>query len=60
LQQAWAQHEEWEQMGRAARARVEKVYPRDPIGLFCERLKNCALGESEAPVVGPFTAESQL
>jgi glycosyltransferase involved in cell wall biosynthesis len=59
LQQAWARREEWEQMGRAARARVEKVFPRDPIGLFCERLKNCAAGESEAQVVGQVTAESQ-
>lgn len=41
LEQAWARRKEWAQMGQAARVRVERQVPKDPIGQFCERLKNC-------------------
>ncbi|MGD0458132.1 MAG: glycosyltransferase family 4 protein [Terriglobia bacterium] len=41
LQRAWERRKEWAQMGQAARVRVERQVPKDPIGQFCERLKNC-------------------
>jgi glycosyltransferase involved in cell wall biosynthesis len=50
LQQAWERRKEWPQMGRAARARVESQIPKDPVALFCERLKACAAKAEEAPV----------
>jgi glycosyltransferase involved in cell wall biosynthesis len=39
LQVAWDRRKDWVNMGQAARARVESRIPRNPIGLFCERLK---------------------
>jgi glycosyltransferase involved in cell wall biosynthesis len=50
LQRAWDRREEWPQMGRAARTRVEKQIPKDPVALFCERLKACAVARSAEPV----------
>jgi glycosyltransferase involved in cell wall biosynthesis len=42
LQRAWDRREDWQRMGQAARARAESQIPRDPIGVFAERLRNCA------------------
>jgi glycosyltransferase involved in cell wall biosynthesis len=42
LQRAWDRREDWRRMGQAARARVENLVPKDPIGVFCEQLKACA------------------
>jgi glycosyltransferase involved in cell wall biosynthesis len=42
LQRAWDRRQDWRRMGQAARARVENLVPRDPIGAFCEQLKACA------------------
>jgi len=42
LQWAWERRKEWLHLGRAARARVENQMPKDPVALFCERLKACA------------------
>jgi glycosyltransferase involved in cell wall biosynthesis len=42
LQRAWERREDWCRVGLAARARVEKLVPRDPVGVFCEQLKSCA------------------
>jgi glycosyltransferase involved in cell wall biosynthesis len=51
LQRAWEGRNEWRRMGQAARARVESRMPRDPVALFCERLKACAATKSvEAPI----------
>jgi glycosyltransferase involved in cell wall biosynthesis len=44
LQRAWERREEWPHMGHAARARVENQIPKDPVALFCERLRACAEG----------------
>jgi glycosyltransferase involved in cell wall biosynthesis len=41
LERAWERRKEWAQMGQAARVRVERQVPKDPIGQFCERLKSC-------------------
>jgi glycosyltransferase involved in cell wall biosynthesis len=42
LERAWEQRTEWPHMGQAARTRAEQQVPRDPIVLFCQRLKACA------------------
>lgn len=42
LERAWERREDWQRMGEAARARAERDIPRDPIGLFAERVINCA------------------
>ena len=42
LEHAWDRRDEWEAMGKAGRARVEELVPKDPIGVFCERLKAAA------------------
>ena len=42
LQRAWDRREDWQRMGQAARARAERLIPRDPITLFAENLKGCA------------------
>ncbi|HXM34621.1 MAG TPA: glycosyltransferase family 4 protein [Pyrinomonadaceae bacterium] len=42
LERAWNCRREWQAMGKAARARVEQLIPRDPIGDFCEQLMECA------------------
>jgi glycosyltransferase involved in cell wall biosynthesis len=50
LQRAWERREEWAQLGHAARTRVETVIPKDPVTVFCERLKAYAAAKSgEAP-----------
>lgn len=43
LQRAWESREEWPRLGQAARERVENQVPRDPVGLFCDRLLACAV-----------------
>lgn len=45
LQHAWDRRAEWQQLGKAARARVEHEMPADPIGLFCEQLRACSSPE---------------
>jgi glycosyltransferase involved in cell wall biosynthesis len=52
LQRAWERRTEWPQMGLAAQARVENQMPKDPVALFCERLKACASAKhGEVPSV---------
>jgi glycosyltransferase involved in cell wall biosynthesis len=46
LQRAWDRREDWLHLGRAARARVENLIPRDAVAVFCEKLKVCATAES--------------
>jgi glycosyltransferase involved in cell wall biosynthesis len=41
MERAWESRTEWKRMGEAARARVERLVPKDPISLFCELLKAC-------------------
>jgi glycosyltransferase involved in cell wall biosynthesis len=38
LEVAWEHRHKWSQMGVAARARVEKLIPKDPVGLFTNQL----------------------
>jgi glycosyltransferase involved in cell wall biosynthesis len=42
LERAWERRSEWESMGVAGRSRVDELIPKDPIGIFCERLKAAA------------------
>jgi glycosyltransferase involved in cell wall biosynthesis len=52
LERAWERRQEWPRLGQAARERAENLVPRDPVGLFCERLKALAYaksGEGEDP-----------
>jgi glycosyltransferase involved in cell wall biosynthesis len=46
LQRAWDRRAEWLHLGQAARTRVENQIPKDPVALFCERLKACAAAKS--------------
>jgi glycosyltransferase involved in cell wall biosynthesis len=51
MNRAWERREEWHEMGWAARTRAETLIPKDPIALFCERLKvSAAARYAEAPV----------
>ena len=43
LERAWDSRDDWQSMGRAARARAESQIPRNPIALFADKLKSCAV-----------------
>jgi len=51
LQQAWEQRKNWSRLGHAARNRVEKQIPKDPVVLFCEQLNACIASKSGDPLV---------
>ncbi len=57
LQRAWERRMEWPRLGQAARARVENQVPKDPVGLFCDRLKACAAAKS-GEILGQGTMAS--
>jgi glycosyltransferase involved in cell wall biosynthesis len=42
LEDAWNHRNDWQSMGRQARARVEQLIPKDPIGDFSRLLTECA------------------
>ncbi len=48
LQRAWDSRKEWPRLGQAARERVENQVPRDPVGLFCDRLLACAVARPKS------------
>jgi glycosyltransferase involved in cell wall biosynthesis len=41
LEAAWNCRHEWQRMGADARTRVEKLIPKDPVGIFCNQLLSC-------------------
>jgi glycosyltransferase involved in cell wall biosynthesis len=41
LERAWNRRNDWQSMGKLARARVEQLIPKDPVGDFCQQLKKC-------------------
>jgi len=45
LERAWSFRNNWQVMGEAARARVEQLVARDPVGDFCRQLLECAARE---------------
>ena len=57
LERAWKRREDWQSMGQAARARAESQIPRNPIALFAEKLKSCAV---TAPHVATSRTELRL
>ena len=42
MERAWEHRAEWQQMGKAARQRVESLVPKDAIGVFSQKLVECA------------------
>jgi glycosyltransferase involved in cell wall biosynthesis len=38
MERAWNQRDQWSSLGQAARRRVEKMIPKDPVGEFCKKL----------------------
>jgi glycosyltransferase involved in cell wall biosynthesis len=42
LEHAWNKRNDWPRMGLAARARAEKLIPKDPVENFCKQLLECA------------------
>jgi glycosyltransferase involved in cell wall biosynthesis len=48
LERAWERREDWQRMGQAARARAENLIPKDPVAVFCQRLKECVAKSGEA------------
>jgi glycosyltransferase involved in cell wall biosynthesis len=41
LERAWDRRKDWVRMGQKARARVDNLVPKDPVGVFCNQLKAC-------------------
>jgi len=52
MQQAWDRRMDWQRMGQNARIRVEELIPKDPVALFCERLKSCAAAAHGVDPIG--------
>jgi glycosyltransferase involved in cell wall biosynthesis len=52
LERAWERRKEWLRLGQAARARAENKIPKDPVALFCERLKACAVAKFGETLAG--------
>jgi glycosyltransferase involved in cell wall biosynthesis len=52
LERAWERRKEWLRLGHAARARAENKIPKDPVALFCERLKACAVAKFGETLAG--------
>jgi glycosyltransferase involved in cell wall biosynthesis len=52
LERAWQQRSDWQSMGKAARAKVEALVPKNPIELFCEQLKDFAAVNPSIASVG--------
>jgi len=46
LEQAWERRAEWKRLGQSARVKVEALVPKDPIGVFCERIIACVAAQS--------------
>ena len=42
MERAWDRRADWQQMGKAARQRVESLVPQDAIGVFSQKLLDCA------------------
>jgi glycosyltransferase involved in cell wall biosynthesis len=47
LERAWNSRHDWQRMGLAARARAEKLIPKDPVGVFCRQLQEIAGGSAD-------------
>lgn len=52
LQRAWDRRHQWQHLGKTARIVVESKIPRDPVTVFCARLRACASAKSADMHVG--------
>jgi glycosyltransferase involved in cell wall biosynthesis len=59
MERAWQVRSEWKRIGAAARSRVENLVPKNPVTLFCERLKDLAAGPAGRTSVTIEAAVSQ-
>lgn len=42
LERAWHRRDDWQNMGKLARDRVDQIIPKDPVGDFCKQLTELA------------------
>jgi glycosyltransferase involved in cell wall biosynthesis len=59
LERAWNNRHDWQRMGLAARARAEKLIPKDPVGNFCRLLQETAAASHPARA-GVFASQQEL
>jgi len=59
LERAWNQRHDWQRMGLVARARAEKLIPKDPVGAFCRLLQEIAASLHPAEA-GAFASQPEL
>ena len=59
LELAWAHRDEWQSIGKAARARADALVPKNPIGLFSEKLKSCAASVPDGTPVGEAVLQNR-
>jgi glycosyltransferase involved in cell wall biosynthesis len=59
LELAWARRDEWQSIGKAARARADALVPKNPIGLFSEKLKSCAASAADRSSVGEAVLQNR-
>jgi glycosyltransferase involved in cell wall biosynthesis len=59
LELAWAHRDEWQSIGKAARARADALVPKNPIGLFSEKLKSCAASVADRSSVGEAVLQNR-
>src|ERR1035438_1281224 len=59
LERAWQRRSDWQNMGKAARARAEALIPKNPIAVFCEKLKSCVEAGPEIVTTGDMTRSEE-
>ena len=52
MERAWERRDTWQNLGKAARARADELVPKNPIELFCEKLKSCVVAVPGITPVG--------
>jgi glycosyltransferase involved in cell wall biosynthesis len=52
MERAWERRDKWQNLGRAARERVEALVPKNPIEVFCEKLKSSVVAVPNSTPVG--------
>lgn len=58
MERAWDRRTEWPDFGRSARATVESMLPKDPVGQFCELLLACVPTDSRGVSAVAQTTQS--
>ena len=57
MERAWGRRFDWPRMGAAARARAERLIPKDPVGIFCQHLLEAMDAASSGDLERPFPAQ---